>query len=158
MEKAKEFLKVNDEASESVSRLAVPPHPAGIDHILLEDIVLKGIRVDRAEPGLLVCSFKVPPRLANRAGGFAAGAISYLVDEVGGAVINVEGLPRNVSVDMSISFLSAAKPDDELEITGSRLGQRGGYYGTLVLIRNKATGEVVAEGRHSLFGKRPSKL
>ncbi|XP_058198920.1 uncharacterized protein LOC131314357 isoform X2 [Rhododendron vialii] len=152
MEKAKEFLMVNDQASESASRLAVPPHPAGIDHVLLEDIVLEGIRVDRAEPGLVVCSFK------DRAGGFATGAISYLVDEVGGAAINVEGLPRNVSVDMSISFLSAAKPDDELEITGSLLGQRGGYYGTLVLIRNKATGEVVAEGRHSLFGKRPSKL
>lgn len=47
---------------------------------------------------------------------------------------------------------------DELEITASLLGQRGGYSGTLVLIRNKATGELVAEGRHSLFGKRTSKL
>lgn len=31
------------------------------------------------------------------------------MDEVGGAVVHVEGLPMNVSVDMSIAFLSTAK-------------------------------------------------
>lgn len=36
----------------------------------------------------------------------ANGAIVNLVDEVGGVVIHEEGLPMNVSVDMSISFLS----------------------------------------------------
>lgn len=41
----------------------------------------------------------------------ASGAIANLVDEVGGAVVHVEGLPMNVSVDMSISFLSTAKLD-----------------------------------------------
>lgn len=41
----------------------------------------------------------------------ANGAIATLVDEVGGAVIHEEGLPMNVSVDMSISFLSAAYLD-----------------------------------------------
>ncbi|KAK9994146.1 hypothetical protein SO802_023849 [Lithocarpus litseifolius] len=38
-------------------------------------------------------------------------AIANLVDEVGGAVVHVEVLPMNVSVDMSISFLSTAKLD-----------------------------------------------
>lgn len=31
------------------------------------------------------------------------------MDEVGGAVVHLEGLPMNVSVDMSIAFLSKAK-------------------------------------------------
>jgi len=39
----------------------------------------------------------------------ASGAIANLVDEVGGAVIHEEGLPMNVSVDMSISFLSSVR-------------------------------------------------
>lgn len=43
------------------------------------------------------------------------------------------------------------KLQDELEITSKRIGQRGSYSGVVVLLRNKATGEVVAEGRHSMF-------
>lgn len=31
------------------------------------------------------------------------------MDEVGGALVHVEGLPMSVSVDMSIAFLSKAK-------------------------------------------------
>ncbi|XP_057513214.1 uncharacterized protein LOC130795229 [Actinidia eriantha] len=158
MERAKEFLTLSDEESELVSRLAVPPHRVGIDRSFFEDLILKGIRVDRAEPGLVSCTFKVPPRLTDRSGKLSMGAIANLVDELGGAVIQIEGLPMNVSVDMSISFLSSAKVHDELEITSRVLGQRGGYSGTIVLIRNKVTGEAVAEGRHSLFGKHASKL
>ncbi|KAF3969846.1 hypothetical protein CMV_006404 [Castanea mollissima] len=40
---------------------------------------------------------------------------------------------------------------DELELTSRVLGRKGGYSGTVVLIKNKATGELIAEGRHSLF-------
>lgn len=46
--------------------------------------------------------------MQDRSGKLATGAIANLVDEVGGAVVYVEGLPMNVSVDMSISFLSSA--------------------------------------------------
>jgi len=47
--------------------------------------------------------------LQDRSGKLVNGAIANLVDEVGGAVIHEEGLPMNVSVDMSISFLSTAR-------------------------------------------------
>ncbi|EXC01494.1 hypothetical protein L484_022071 [Morus notabilis] len=47
---------------------------------------------------------------------------------------------------------------DELEITSRLLGRKEGYSGTTVLMKNKATGEIIAEGRHSLFGKHVSKL
>lgn len=47
--------------------------------------------------------------MQDRSGRLANGAIANLVDEVGGAVVHVEGLPMNVSVDMSISFMSTAK-------------------------------------------------
>lgn len=47
---------------------------------------------------------------------------------------------------------------DELEITSRLLGSKGGYSGTIVLLKNKATGELIAEGRHSLFGRHNSKM
>ncbi|KAK4606727.1 hypothetical protein RGQ29_000815 [Quercus rubra] len=158
MEKAKEFLKLSSEESESVSRLTIHPHRVGQESSFYEDFAIRGLRVDRVEPGFVACTFRVPPRLTDRTGKLASGAIANLVDIVGGCVVHVEGLPVNVSVDISISFLSTARPDDELEITSRALGQRGGYFGTVVVIRNKTTGEIIAEGRHSLFGKHYSKL
>ncbi|PON62796.1 Thioesterase domain containing protein [Trema orientale] len=146
MEKVKQFLEPNQEESELVSRLASPSRIAGVDPTFFIDFALKGIRVDRVEPDLVVCTFKVPPRLTDRNGRFASGAIATLVDVVGAAVVHREGLPMNVSVDMSISFLSTANVNDELEITSSTLGQIGGYSGTSVLLKNKATGELIAEG------------
>jgi acyl-coenzyme A thioesterase 13 len=57
---------------------------------------------------------------------------------------------------LSIFFLG--KLQDELEITARVLGRNGGSAGTSVLVKNKATGELIAEGRHSLFGKHNSKM
>ncbi|KAJ9146760.1 hypothetical protein P3X46_028990 [Hevea brasiliensis] len=158
MEKAKQFLKLSEEELASISQLTFHPHRLGLDCSFYEDFALRGIRVDRVEPGIVSCTFKVPARLTDRSGKLATGAIANLVDEVGGAVVYVEGLPMNVSVDMSISFLSSAKLNDELEVTSKVLGRKGGYAGTIVLVKNKATGELIAEGRHSLFGKHASKM
>ncbi|PON50676.1 hypothetical protein PanWU01x14_222090 [Parasponia andersonii] len=63
MEKVKQFLELRQEESERVSRLASPSHIAGVDLTFFIDFVLKGIRVDRVKPDLVVCTFKVPPRL-----------------------------------------------------------------------------------------------
>ncbi|KAJ0021581.1 hypothetical protein Pint_32600 [Pistacia integerrima] len=167
MEKAREYLELSKEESESVSRLTIHPHRVGLDCSFYERFTLRGIQVDRVEPGFVSCTFKIPPRFTDKNGSLANGAIANLVDELGGAVVQVDGLPMNVSVDMSISFLSTAKVNvrelhlaymEELEITARVLGQRGGYSGTIVLVKNKATGETIAEGRHSLFGRRPSKM
>ncbi|PON42767.1 Thioesterase domain containing protein [Parasponia andersonii] len=155
MEKVKQFLEPNQEESELISRFA---SPSRVDSAFYYDFALKGIRVDRVEPDLVVCTFKVPARLTDRKGRLASGAIATLVDLVSAAVVRREGLPMNVSVDMSISFLTTANVDDELEITSRTVGQIGGYFGTSVLLKNKATGELIAEGRHSMFRKHASKL
>ncbi|XP_019248100.1 PREDICTED: acyl-coenzyme A thioesterase 13-like isoform X2 [Nicotiana attenuata] len=152
MEKAKVYLELTQEETDRVSSLAFPPHRVGTEFSFYNCYAVRGIRVDRVEPGLLFCTFKVPPRLADREGKLAPGAIAGLVDDVGAAAVFLEGLPMNVSVDMSISFLSSANIHDELEIIGQVLGQKGGYSGTSVLVKNKATGELIAEGRHSLSG------
>ncbi|TYG76888.1 hypothetical protein ES288_D03G150500v1 [Gossypium darwinii] len=158
MEKVKELLQLDKEAEEIVSRLTIHPHRVGYERSFYNDFGLRGIRVDKVEPGFVSCTFKVPPRLTDKNGNLATGAIANIVDEVGGSAVFVIGVPMKVSVDMSISFLGAAKLGDELEITSKALGERGGYAGTLVHIRNKATGELIAEGRHSLYGNESSKL
>ncbi|XP_054798822.1 uncharacterized protein LOC129303491 [Prosopis cineraria] len=157
MEKAKELLQVTSEESQYLSQ-HLPPLTPHSDFCFYEHFILRGIQVDRVEPGLVVCTFKLPPRFTDRTGKLATGAIVNLVDELGGAVAHSEGFPANVSVDMSISFLSTAHVNDELEITSRLLGRKGGYAGTIVHLRNKATGELIAEGRHSLFGRHASKI
>ncbi|XP_068310466.1 uncharacterized protein [Pyrus communis] len=155
MENAKKSVELTQDESEAFSRVVLPEPQPGV--CIYNHFATRGIRVDRVEPGLVVCTLKVPPRLTDRAGNLANGAIANLVDQVGAAV-HVRGLPVNVSVDISISFMSKAKLGDELEITSRVLGQRDRYCGTSILVRNKATGEVIAEGRHSLFAIHTSKL
>ncbi|XP_068337152.1 uncharacterized protein [Pyrus communis] len=158
MEGAKRFLGLTPVETEAVSRLAVPEWAAGARKCFYDAFAVAGIRVDRVEPGLVVCSFKVPPRLTDRSGKLANGAIANLVDLVGISLEFGEGL-GSVSTDISISYLSAAKIGDELEITSKRLGRRGGYTGIVIVLRNKTTGEITAEGRHSLLrSSRASKL
>lgn len=116
MEKAKVFLELSKEETDSVSRLTFPPHRAHVDYSFYEYYALRGVRVDRVEPGLVSCTFRVPPRLLDRNGNLASGAVANLVDEMGGALVHVEGLPMTVSVDMSISYLSTAKLDVNLHL------------------------------------------
>ncbi|AES98529.1 putative acyl-CoA hydrolase [Medicago truncatula] len=161
MEKTKEILqrKLSQQETEALSRLqSVPAIRAGDNSSFYEHFILTGIKVEQVQPGFISCSFIVPPRLTDSTGKMGNGAIATLVDEVGGALVHQEGLPMNVSVDMSISFLSTAHVNDELEITSRLLGRKGGYSGTIVLLKNKATGESIAEGRHSLFGRHNSKM
>ncbi|XP_070664911.1 uncharacterized protein [Malus domestica] len=63
MGRAKRFLGLTQDESEAVSRLAVPEQAAGAGKSFYDAFAVAGIRVDRVEPGLVVCSFKVPPRL-----------------------------------------------------------------------------------------------
>ncbi|XP_058109272.1 uncharacterized protein LOC131252641 [Magnolia sinica] len=158
MDKAREFLTLKTEESERVSRLSVPTHRVGLDPSYYEGFFLRGIRIDRVGPGFIACTFKVPPRLTDATGKLSSGAIANLIDDVGGAVIQADGLPAKVSLEMSISYFSRADANDELEIISRVLGHRGSYSGTSVILKNKITGELIAEGRHSLFGKLESKI
>lgn len=47
--------------------------------------------------------------MQDRNGKLAVGAIASLIDEIGAAVIHRDGKPMDVSVDMSISYISDAK-------------------------------------------------
>ncbi|XP_019093137.1 PREDICTED: acyl-coenzyme A thioesterase 13-like isoform X2 [Camelina sativa] len=145
-----EYLQPSDEVNDGGEAERLEEEFSREGRSFYEVFSLRGIRVNRVDPGFISCSFKDTDRnLAN-------GATANLVDEVGGALVQIEGLPPCVCVDMSIAFLS--KLGEELEVTSRLLGERGRYKGTLVVVRNQRTGEVIAEGRHSLFGRQASKL
>ncbi|KAK9734745.1 hypothetical protein RND81_04G160300 [Saponaria officinalis] len=153
MEKAKQLIQVSFDESDNVSRVTVNPHQFQVGPSFYEDFALRGIRVDRVEPGSIFCTFTVPPRLIDRDGKLAAGAIANLIDIVGNALVYRLNQPMNVSVNMCISYLSNAKLHDELEVTSRLLGKIGAVSGTSIIIKNKASGDIIAEGRHSLFSK-----
>ena len=66
MEKAREFLNLSNEESESVSSIKFHPHRPWIERSFYEDFCIRGIQVDRIEPGFISTTFKVPPRLTVR--------------------------------------------------------------------------------------------
>ncbi|KAJ1688672.1 hypothetical protein LUZ63_012827 [Rhynchospora breviuscula] len=152
MERALEALRVGNDKAKAVDGLPVRAHRPGQEASFYEGFALRGIRVDRIQPGFLLCSFTVPPRLTDVSGKMAAGAVVNLVDQVGAAVMTSEGHHKKPSVDISVAFLSPANLGDELEIRSKVLGNKGGLTGTHILLMNKTTGQVVAEGRHCLFG------
>uniref|UniRef100_A0A1D1Y372 Acyl-coenzyme A thioesterase 13 n=1 Tax=Anthurium amnicola TaxID=1678845 RepID=A0A1D1Y372_9ARAE len=112
MEKrVRDFLSLTEESSERVGSLVVLPHPKWPSTSFYEAFSLRGIRVDRIEPGFVCCSFRVPPRLTGADGNLSSGAIASLVDEVGWAAIHADGHDMKVSVDMSIAYMSTSKLD-----------------------------------------------
>lgn len=139
-------------ASASLSSSSSSEH---LSPSFFEGFALRGVRVLRIHPGFVHCSYTVPPGLTDSTTGcLAAGAVVALVDEIGSAVSIADNQNLKVSVDMSVAFadLSQARPGDDLSITARALGHKGAYSGTHVLLTNAGTGNVVAEGRHSLFG------
>ncbi|PWA75852.1 Thioesterase superfamily [Artemisia annua] len=159
MEKrTREYLQVSQQDSDRVTGLTIPPRLSdGIDSFY-ETFALKGLRLEQFLPGYICYSFIVPPRLTDRNGNLAVGAIATIVDNIGASVLYRKDGPKHVSVDISISYLSTAKLNDELEISTRLLGTKGPYKGTLVVLKNKLTREIIAEGRLSVFSPATSKI
>ncbi|XP_071715540.1 uncharacterized protein [Rutidosis leptorrhynchoides] len=159
MEKnTRDYLRVTRKDSNRIARLTISRRRPEFTDTFYDNFALKGTRVDGLERGSITCSFIVPRRLTDRNGDLAVGAIANLVDAIGGAMAYEKNAPMKLSVDMSISYLSTAKLNDELEIRGKLLGEKDGYSGTLVVLKNKSTGEIIAEGRHSLMCILTSKI
>jgi acyl-coenzyme A thioesterase 13 len=148
-------VRVSDEDGALVDALNRRAAVSAAAPSFFEGFALHGIRVESIRPGHILCSFTVPARLTSGSDHIAPGAVVALVDEIGSAASVSDGHHLKVSVDMSVNFvdLDAAAPGDALRITARALGHKGAYSGTHVIVANAATGLVVAEGRHSLFGK-----
>ncbi|XP_030408411.1 acyl-coenzyme A thioesterase 13-like isoform X2 [Gopherus flavomarginatus] len=105
-----------------------------------------------ATPGKLVCEMKIEEEHTNRGGTLHGGLTATLVDVVStAALLYTERGMRGVSVDMNITYMSAAKIEEEILITAQILKQGRSIAFASVDVTNKATGKFVAQGRHTLY-------
>ncbi|KAI7734936.1 hypothetical protein M8C21_021658 [Ambrosia artemisiifolia] len=137
--------------------------PKDIDSMpnrFFEPIIMSGLKVDLIEHGRVVCSMKVPPRLLNVAKSMHGGATAALVDVVGSAaILTVEkATTTGVSVEINVSYMDAAYAGDDIEIEAKALRVGKAVAVVTVELRNKRTGKIVAQGRHTKYLAVSSKL
>ncbi|XP_027366912.1 acyl-coenzyme A thioesterase 13-like [Abrus precatorius] len=126
----------------------------------LESLIMNGLSVDLIEPGHIVCSMKIPPRLLNSGNSLHGGATAALVDVVGAAAIPFAGYPRNsgVSVEISVSYLDAVHAHEEIEIDARVLRVGKAVAVVSVELRKKKSGKIFAQGRHTKYLALASKM
>ncbi|XP_071411048.1 acyl-coenzyme A thioesterase 13 [Pithys albifrons albifrons] len=108
-----------------------------------------------ATPGNVVCEMKVEEEHTNRFGTLHGGLTATLVDVVStAALLYTERALPGVSVDMNITYTSAAKIGEEILITAQILKQGRSLAFATVDLTNKATGKLIAQGRHTKFLER----
>ncbi|XP_020637231.3 acyl-coenzyme A thioesterase 13 [Pogona vitticeps] len=114
------------------------------------DRVLNKMTVLSASPGKVICELKVEEEHTNRGGTLHGGLTATLVDVVStAALLYTERGAPGVSVDMNISYVSAAKIGEEILITAEILKQGRSLAFASVDVTNKATGKLIAQGRHT---------
>ncbi|KAI5055418.1 hypothetical protein GOP47_0028939 [Adiantum capillus-veneris] len=117
-----------------------------------DSLITQAISVDMEEPGRIVCSMRVPPSLCNAGDRLHGGAITSLVDIIGSAAIFSTGKTYSgVSVEINVTFMAAAPLGEEIEIESKALRVGKSLAFVAVDIRLKATGKLVAQGRHTKF-------
>lgn len=116
---------------------------------------LSGVRVTLAERGRALCSLRVPAHLTDAEGNWHTGAIAAAADDVcAAAIMSVEGIIK-VSVHYDISYFASAKLNEEVEMDGRVVEQKGRLTAVTVEIRKKESGELVAVGRQWMTASRP---
>ncbi|KAK4842420.1 hypothetical protein QYF36_021291 [Acer negundo] len=113
----------------------------------LEALTFAGLQIVEARKGFLRCSFIVPNLVADKIGNWQVGAMATLIDVIGGATICSIDDHIPVTVDLSISFYSTAKIQEEVEIEARFVRSRGKLTSVVVEVRRKENGELIAVGK-----------
>ncbi|KAI9079682.1 hypothetical protein K1719_038303 [Acacia pycnantha] len=152
VESVKRYFKLEDGSEIQSLVNELPPR-------FLEPLTMSGIRVDLIEPGRVVCTMKIPPRLLNSHNSLHGGATATLVDLLGSAAIYAAGAPSvGVSVEINVTYLDAAYADEEIEIESRTLRVGKAVAAVTVEFKKKKTGKVFAIGRHTKYLAITSKL
>lgn len=125
-----------------------------------DPMIMSGLKVDLIERGRVLCSMTVPARLLNVGNSLHGGATAALVDVVGSSVILTydRATTTGVSVEINVSYLDAAYVGDEIEIEAKALRVGKAVAVVSVEFRNKKTGKIIAQGRHTKYLAVSSKL
>ncbi|KAM3839678.1 acyl-coenzyme A thioesterase 13 isoform 2-T2 [Vipera latastei] len=108
------------------------------------------MKVVSANPGKVVFEMKIEEQHTNKGGTLHGGLTATLVDIVStAALIYTERGAPGVSVDMNITYMSSGKIGEEILITAEVLKQGKTLGFANVNLTDKATGRLIAQGRHT---------
>ncbi|KAJ8737795.1 hypothetical protein PYW08_000390 [Mythimna loreyi] len=114
---------------------------------------LRKLKVIGCENGRMTTEFKVGPEHLNQRGTLHGGFIAHLVDAISTYALttndNVD--TRGVSVEISVSYMSAAREGDNIEVEAitRKLGKKIAFLE--VLVKNKDKNQLLATGRHTKY-------
>ncbi|WJX40994.1 hypothetical protein P8452_28414 [Trifolium repens] len=145
----KRYLEKNKGEEESESTVDDEELPRAF----LEHLILRGLRLHLIQPGRVLFSINIPPRLLNSGNYLHGGAITTLVDLIGAAAIPAVGFPwdSGVSLEINVSCLDAAYAHEEIEIDARVLRVGKTIAAVSVEFRKKKTGQIFAQGRHTKY-------
>ncbi|CAJ2641358.1 unnamed protein product [Trifolium pratense] len=144
-ESVKRYLEKNKGESESESTVDDEELPRGF----LDHLILRGLCLHLIEPGRVLFSMNIPPRLLNSGNYLHGGVITTLVDVVGAAAIPAAGL---TCIGYQLCYL------EEIEIDARVLRVGKTIAAVSVEFRKKKTGQIFAQGRLTKYLPRTSKL
>ncbi len=122
------------------------PLPEELPRSALMDMI--GGRLDSWEEGRVVMSIKLEDRHMNPGGVLHGGVLTTLMDEATAhAIVIVRGIEAPLAtVDMNVSFLSAARPGDELECEARTLRVGRAVAFAEAEVRRRGRGDLIAKG------------
>lgn len=153
-----------------------PPHRAAHDWIakvssslpssldfqlpaILPALLSHGLSLHHSQPGHLLCTLLVTPKLANRYKTLHGGAIGSLVEMLGCAAIkSVAGPKDGMVTDINISYISGSPIEEEVEFEAKVLRLHENVGVATVDVRNKKTRKAAAQGRVTMCFRQASKL
>ncbi|XP_013189366.1 acyl-coenzyme A thioesterase 13-like [Amyelois transitella] len=114
---------------------------------------LRKLKVVACGDGRMVTEFKVGPEHLNQRGTLHGAFIAHLVDAISTYALttNEKVDTRGVSIDLSVSFLTAAREGDNIEVEAvtKKTGKKIAFLE--VQVRNKDKNQVLAIGRHTKY-------
>ncbi|XP_028168919.1 acyl-coenzyme A thioesterase 13-like [Ostrinia furnacalis] len=117
------------------------------------DSNLRKLKVVSCGNGKMVTEFKVGPEHLNQRGTLHGGFISHLVDAISTYALTTNDTieTRGVSIDLSVTFMSAAREGDNIEVEAvtRKTGKKIAFLE--VEVRNKDKNVVLATGRHTKY-------
>ncbi|KAG5026026.1 hypothetical protein AAZX31_08G201400 [Glycine max] len=113
----------------------------------LETSTTKGIRLVKAHKGFILCDLIIHSGLLDENGNWHASAITTLVDMLASFASYSITSCHQVTLDLSISFYSTAKVQEEVEVEAKVIRKKDELISVIVEVRKKHNGELVALGK-----------
>ncbi|CAH1647679.1 unnamed protein product [Spodoptera littoralis] len=114
---------------------------------------LRKLKVVCCDNGRMTTEFQVGPEHLNQRGTLHGGFIAHLVDAISTYALttNEKVDTRGVSIELSVSYMSAARVGDNVEVEAitKKVGKKIAFLE--VLVKNKDKNQLLATGRHTKY-------